>query len=159
MKLSNELNSALNEQVLIEYHNMLIYAQIASYFENLQLKKISEYFRNQSQDEKNHADKFIAHINNRTGGSVYIGDILSPLPTLGMGIIDIINLYVQTEESTTASIESLYELAVDEKSFIDLPFLQEMLAEQVSEEDESQEFATKVSKVSDIVLWDASIGG
>jgi len=156
MKLSSELNSALNEQISIEYHNMLIYAQVASYFEGLQLKKISEYFRNQSQDEKNHADKFIAHINDRNGGVVYIGDVSAPPSTVGMSVSDIANIYVQTEESTTESIESLYELAIDEKSFIDLPFLQEMLSEQVSEEDESQEFAIKANRVSDLVLWDAS---
>jgi ferritin len=156
MKLSNELNGALNEQINIEYHNSLIYAQIASYFEDLQLKKIAEYFRNQSQDEKSHADKFIAHINDRTGGSVSIAETPAPISTQGMDISRIAELYISTEESTTESIESLYELANEEKSFIDLPFLLDMVREQVEEEDSAQEFALKATKVCDLVLWDSS---
>ena len=155
MKLLPSLNDAFCEQISIEYHNQLIYAQIASYFEDLQLKKISEYFRKQSDDEKSHADKFIAHINDRTGGEVSLASIPSPVSTQGMKILDIANTYVQTEESTTESIESLYDMANDEKSFIDLPFLLDMLQEQVSEEDEAQEFALKATKVTDLILWDS----
>lgn len=154
MKLSPSLNDAFCEQISIEYHNQLIYAQIASYFEDLQLKKISEYFRKQSDDEKSHADKFIAHINDRIGGEVSLASISSPVSTQGMKILDIANIYVQTEESTTESIESLYDMAVDEKSFIDLPFLLDMLREQIDEEQSAQEFSMRILAIKDIYLLD-----
>lgn len=155
MNLSTSLNESLNQQIIHEYRNQLIYAQLESYFEDLQLTKISKYFRERSAEEKTHADKFIAHINARTGGKVILSEV--PSPVMGyMEISGIADLYVQTEEETTESIESIYELAQDEKSYVDLPFLLEMLSEQVSEEDEANSFSLKAKNVKDLVLWDAS---
>jgi ferritin len=155
MNLSPSLNDALNQQVVHEYKNQLIYAQLESKFEDLQLTKIAKYFRERSAEEKTHADKFIAHINARTGGKVNIGEVPAP-DLLISDVSGVGDLYVQTEEGTTESIESIYELAHEEKSYIDCPFLLEMLSEQVSEEDEANEFSLKAKNVKDLVLWDAS---
>jgi ferritin len=155
MQLSPSMNEALNQQVIHEYTNQLIYAQIESHFEDLQLTKIAKYFRERSAEEKTHADKFIEHINARTGGKVVLSEVPSPALEI-RDVSSVGDVYVQTEEGTTASIESIYELALDEKSFIDLHFILEMLQEQVSEEDEASEFALKAKNVKDLVLWDAT---
>lgn len=155
MRLSQELNDALNQQILKEYGNVLRYAAINSYFENLQLKKLAKYFLDRSNEEKDHADKFMQYINDRTGGLVTIGEVDAPV----LNISDsqsVADVYVLAEEDTTESIEALYDLAFSEKSYIDLGFLQDMLNEQVSEEDEANEFATKIKMVKDIVLFDAT---
>lgn len=154
VNLSNSLNDALCQEVVKEFSNQLAYSQIESYFEDLQLKKLSAYFRKQSEEEKVHANRFIQYINDRTGGSVSIGDV--PAPEIKTGNFEIADLYIQIEESTTESIESLYELAQELKSYVDLPFILEMLSEQVKEEDEAQEFALKIRNVKDLVLFDAS---
>ena len=157
MKLSNELNESINEQILHENHNALVYAQIQSYFEDLQLKKISEYFKKQSIQETEHAQKFIQYLNDRTGGKVSIREIYSP--NLDLSSVESVGqIYISTEEGTSESIESIYELASDTKSFIDLPFLLEMLKEQVEEESSSVEFALKLKNTKDLVLFDASLG-
>ena len=157
MKLSPELNETLNQQILQEYHNSLIYAQIQSYFESLQLKKIAEYFKKQSLHEAEHAQKFIQHLSDRTGGKVTIGEVNAPSLLLS-SVESVGNVYILTEEETTESIEAIYELACDTKSFIDFPFLLSMLAEQVSEENESNEFALKLKNIKDLVLFDATLG-
>lgn len=155
MRLSQELNDALCEQILQELTNANIYSQVASYFENLQLKNLADYFYKQSLDEKSHADKFIQYINDRIGGKATLGDVQFPNLTLTTPE-SIGNVYMSTEQQTTASIESLYELALETKSYIDLPFLSDMLSEQVLEEDEAQSFAVKISMVKDLVLFDAT---
>lgn len=160
MKLSQELNNALNKQIIHELRNQNIYSQIASYFEDLQLKNLANYFRSQSDHEHDHSKKFIQHINDRTGGKVVIGDVM--MPTISItSIEDIGNLYIQTEEETTATIENLYNIALEEKSFIDLPFLLSMLDEQREEEDSAQSFAIKAKMVNNLVLFDATfeVGG
>ena len=157
MKLSPELNESINQQILQEYHNSLIYAQIQSFFEDLQLKKISEYFKKQSLHEAEHAQKFIQHLNDRTGGKVSIGEINAPNILLSSAE-SVGDIYVSVEEGTTESIESIYDLASDTKSFIDLPFLLSMLSEQVEEEDSSAEFALKLKNTKDLVLFDATLG-
>lgn len=154
MKLSESLNAALNQQILHELKNQNIYLQLASYFEDLQLKNLANYFKKQSEDEYGHAKKFIQYINDRTGGKVTIGEVDSPNLTVS-SIEDVGNIYITTEESTTESIEAIMELVLDEKSYIDMGFIQEMLDEQVSEEDEANEFALKLKIVKDLVLFDA----
>lgn len=158
MKLSPELNESINQQILQEYRNSLIYAQIQSFFEDLQLKNIAEYFKKQSVHETEHAQKFIQHLNDRTGGKVTIGEVNSP--NLALPSVESVGeIYVSTEEGTTESIESIYELASDMKSFIDFPFLLSMLSEQVEEEDSANEFSIKLKNTKDIVLFDASMEG
>lgn len=156
MKLSPQINESLNEQILQEYRNSLIYAQIQSYFESLQLKKIASYFKKQSEHEAEHAQKFIQHINDRTGGKVNIGEVGSPDINI-TSVESVGEIYISTEEETSISIESIYELASDMKSFIDLHFLLDMLSEQVSEEDEANEFAMKLKNTKDLVLFDATL--
>lgn len=155
MNLSASLNDALNNQIIHEYKNQLIYSQLESHFEDLQLTKIASYFKKQAQEEKSHADKFIAHINSRTGGKVTIGEVSAPDLQIS-DISSIGDLFVSTEEGTTESIESLYELANEDGSYIDCPFLLEMLQEQVQEEDSANEFSLKAKNVKDLILWDAS---
>ena len=155
MNLSASLNDALNQQIVKEYSNVLVYAQLQSFFEDLQLTKIAKYFGDRSDEEKGHANKFMAHINARTGGKVIVGEV--PAPELGeLDVPAIGELYVQREEETTESIESIYELAHEDGSYIDCPFLLEMLQEQVSEEDEANEFSLKAKNVKDLVLWDST---
>jgi ferritin len=157
MILSQNLCDALNQQILHELGNVTKYMQINSYFENLQLKNLAKYFLARSQEEKGHADKFMNYINDRTGGLVTIGEVQEP----NLALTDPASIgvaFVQIEENTTLSIESIFDLALGEKSYLDLPFLQEMLSEQVGEEDEANEFALKIKMVKDIVLFDATLG-
>lgn len=157
MRLSSVLNSALNEQILKEYHNMLLYRQIESYFQDFQLKGLAGYFAKQAEEEKGHALKFTNYINDRIGGKVTLGDIDAPNVSLS-DFSSIGDEYVKAEEGTTESIEALYFLAFNEQSFIDLGFLEEMLNEQVEEEDSAQEFSLRIKTVKDIVLFDATFG-
>jgi ferritin len=155
MRFSESLCEAFNQQILKEIGNSVKYMQIESYFEDLQLSNIAKYFRKQSDDEKQHANKFMNHINERTGGKVVLGEIISP--TLDIkSLFDVAEIYVKAEEQTTDSIEGLYDLALTEKSYIDLGFLIEMLNEQIEEEDSASKLALNLEMVKDIVLFDAT---
>lgn len=117
MKLLSSLNDALNEQIMHEYRNQLIYTQLESVFEDFELKNIAKYFREQSLHEKSHGDKIVEHLNNRTGGKVNIGEIDSP-PILYYSIdslTSIGDLYVSIEERTTESLESIFDFALENK--------------------------------------------
>jgi ferritin len=158
MKLSQTLNEALNQQIFIELENHSKYMQLESYFEDLQLKNLACFFRTQADGENGHAHLFMNHINDRNGGKVTLEDINGPKTDFAT-INDVADFYVLTEQQTTESIESLYDLALTEKSYIDLPFLSKMLDEQVEEEDTSQKFALNIKTVKDIVLFDATFKG
>jgi len=153
MKLSENLNSVLNLQILVELGNQNKYMQMQSYFENLQCKKLAEYFKTQADGEHDHANLFMGYINDRTGGNVILGEVAEP-KTDFTDITSVADFYVKTEEQTTATIEEIYDLALNEKSYIDLPFLAKMLEEQVEEEDSAQKLALNLKMVKDIVLFD-----
>lgn len=157
MNLSQVLNDALNNQIVHEYHNMLVYKQVESYFQNLQLKHIALYFAKQAQEEKGHGDKIIDYLNSRTGGIVTITSVPAPMSLLSYDPASIGTLYVSTEEETTRHLEEIYGLALESDSFMDLNFLREMLAEQVEEEDSANQFAMNLSMAKDIVLFDKSM--
>jgi ferritin len=157
MRLSQNLNDALNAQVAHEMRNCLAYKVIESYFERIQLKKIARYFHDQAQHEKEHADMFIKHINDRTGGTFVADQIETPIVSLD-NAQSIGDAYVGFEELTTESIEEIYDLAMAEKSYVDLPFLQSMLNEQVEEEDSASRFRANIGMVTDMVLYDATFG-
>jgi ferritin len=153
VKLSQNLNDALNQQILIELGNQNKYMQIQSLFEDMQLKNLAKFFKEQSAGENSHANLFMDYMNDRIGGKVEIGEVNSPLINF-TDINSIADFYVRTEEETTVSIESLYDMALEEKSYIDLGFLTKMLDEQVEEEDTALSFATRIKQVKDIVLFD-----
>ncbi len=155
MKLSENLNDALNQQIMIELGNQNKYMQIQSLFENMQLKNLAKFFKEQSAGENDHANLFMDYINDRIGGKVKIEEVNSPIINFE-DINSIADFYVKTEQETTESIESLYNLALEEKSYIDLGFLEKMLNEQVEEEDISISFATRIKACKDIVLFDAT---
>lgn len=154
MRLSENLNNILNKQVTHELRNANIYLQIASYFENFQLNNIAKYFYEQSNQEKEHADKFVKYINSRTGGNVVIQNVEIPNLNIGDSITNVGNIYITTEEETTEAIEKIMELVLNEKSFIDLEFIQTMLKEQMEEEDTANKFAFNLNMVRDVVLYD-----
>ena len=155
MKLSQRINDLLNLQIMHELKNSNIYLQIASYFEDYQLQNLATYFYNQSQEEKEHANKFVKYINSRTGGKVSIGSVESPELQITK-IEDVGRIYVETEEKTTEQIEEIMSVIRDEQSYTDEMFILSMLAEQVQEEDSATEFALKLEMVQDIVLFDAT---
>jgi ferritin len=157
MKLSQNLNDAINQQIMLELQNQNAYMQIASIFEDMQLKNLAKFFKEQASDEYDHANLFMDHLNDRNGGKVDIGEVNSPMIT-DTDINAIADLYVWLEQQTTESIEALYELALDEKSYIDLPFLLKMLDEQREEEDTSLRFSVRIKMVKDLVLFDAEFG-
>lgn len=159
MILSDFLCEAFNQQILKELSNAEKYMQVASLFEDLQLSNLANYFKKQSDDEKQHANKFMNHVNDRIGGKVNLNEIIYSPTSVPTDVSLIGDFYIQAEQDTTASIENLYELALSEKSYIDLGFLTDMLQEQVEEEDVASKLAMNLKMTKDIVLFDQSFEG
>ena len=62
MLISAELNKALNEQIGHELGACLQYLSIAAYFEQQKLKLLANLFFKQSDEEKEHALKFVHYV-------------------------------------------------------------------------------------------------
>ena len=158
MKISESLNEAICLQCSHELTNMVKYKMIAGYFDDLQLKNLAKKFYAQADEEYEHYSQMIEYLNLRLGGKYIPSEIEAPIVNLG-SLVDVANLYLETEISTTQSLQKIAEFIYSSTSYIDVAFIEKFLEIQITEEDEADEFYKKASKVGDIVLFDATYGG
>ncbi|XP_073113395.1 ferritin-2, chloroplastic isoform X3 [Elaeis guineensis] len=79
-KYSNDCEAALNEQINVEYNISYVYHAMFAYFDrdNVALKGLAKFFRESSEEEREHAEKLMVYQNKR-GGRVKLQSILMPL--------------------------------------------------------------------------------
>ena len=155
MKLSENLNEVLNEQAGKEIFNQRKYMLLYSYFDALRLTNIAKMFLGQADEEYGHYKKIIEYLNTRLGGRHYPVEI--EIPNLQINSPkECGQIFLDAELETTQSLEEIADMIYDSKSYIDVPFIQEMLGYQLIEEDEAEEFMLKINGVSDMVLFDAT---
>jgi len=157
MRLPQLLNDAFNEQVLNELSNALLYEEMASLSDSIGMCHTAKFFMGQAREERSHAQMIIKHLNDRIGGQVsHIEGVpghkfeLSEVSQIG-------NLFVQAEQRTSENIESLYHLALEQNSYMDLPFLLEMLLEQSHEEAKAATFEMKLASSNDMTAFDLAM--
>jgi ferritin len=76
---ADESEAAINEQINVEYTNCYLYHAMACYFgrDNVALHGFAAYFRDQSDDERGHAQMFMDFLSKR-GGRVQLTSISAP---------------------------------------------------------------------------------
>jgi len=76
---ADECEAAINEQINIEYSISYIYHSFYAYFDrdNVGLPGIAKFFKEQSEEERGHAEIFMAYQNKR-GGRVKLHTITAP---------------------------------------------------------------------------------
>eukprot|EP00210_Caulerpa_lentillifera_P008552 g8157.t1 len=76
---TTECEAALNEQINVEYNISYVYSALFAYFDrdNVALPGLAEFFKKQSQEEREHAEKCMEYQNLR-GGRVQLQGITPP---------------------------------------------------------------------------------
>uniref|UniRef100_M1CL12 Ferritin n=1 Tax=Solanum tuberosum TaxID=4113 RepID=M1CL12_SOLTU len=79
-KFTDQSEAALNEQINVEYNVSYVYHAMYAYFDrdNVALKGLAKFFKESSEEEREHAEKFMEYQNKR-GGKVKLQSILMPL--------------------------------------------------------------------------------
>lgn len=79
-KYSDECEAAINEQINVEYNASYVYHALFAYFDRdyVALKGLAKFFKESSEDEREHAEKLMEYQNIR-GGRVKLHSILMPL--------------------------------------------------------------------------------
>ncbi|KAJ6699426.1 FERRITIN [Salix purpurea] len=75
----DECESAINEQINVEYTASYVYHAMFAYFDrdNIALKGLAKFFKESSEEEREHAEKLMKYQNIR-GGKVVLHSILTP---------------------------------------------------------------------------------
>ncbi|MEI8132305.1 MAG: ferritin [Leptolinea sp.] len=131
MLISKELATAINDQVGHEIQASHQYANIAAYFDGLALKKLAKMFYKQSEEEREHAMKFVHYIS-ETGGDVAIPAIAAPKATF-KSVEEAIKLSLDWEMEVTRRINDLMTLAISQKDYLGQDFLRWFVTEQLEE--------------------------
>ncbi|URD80904.1 hypothetical protein MUK42_04723 [Musa troglodytarum] len=79
-KYADECEAAVNAQINVEYTNSYIYHALFAYFDrdNVALQGFARFFKDSSQEERDHAEKLMEYQNKR-GGRVKLQSIATPL--------------------------------------------------------------------------------
>ncbi|KAI7735680.1 hypothetical protein M8C21_019844 [Ambrosia artemisiifolia] len=79
-KYADVSEAAVNDQINVEYTVSYVYHAMYAYFDrdNVALKGLAEFFKESSEEEREHAEKFMEYQNKR-GGKVKLQSILMPL--------------------------------------------------------------------------------
>ncbi|XP_066336533.1 ferritin-1, chloroplastic-like [Miscanthus floridulus] len=79
-KFVDECEAALNEQINVEYNASYAYHSLFAYFDrdNVALKGFAKFFKESSDEEREHAEKLMEYQNKR-GGRVRLQSIVTPL--------------------------------------------------------------------------------
>jgi len=132
MQISKALADLIHEQIAHEFVASNQYLQIATYFDGQALRKLSEFFYKQSEEEREHALKFV-HYMTEVGGDVRIHEV----PAANYDIQSAeqaFQMSLDWEKEVTRRIHAMVDQAISEKDYASQAFLQWYVTEQVEEE-------------------------
>lgn len=130
--LDERMEKALNEQINAEIYSAYLYLSMSAYFGSKSLRGFAHWMRLQAQEELVHAMKFFDYVGDR-GGRVRLDRIEGP-PVEWDGALAAFEQAYEHEQTVTARINGLVDLASDVSDHATHNFLQWFVAEQVEEE-------------------------
>ena len=130
--ISKKIQDAINDQIGYEFYSAYLYLAMSAHFETLNLKGFAGWMRTKFSEEQVHALKFFDYVNDR-GGKVVLPAIEQPKGSWKSNLA-VFEESLAHEQSVTARIHKLYELALTEKDYPTQALLQWFITEQVEEE-------------------------
>lgn len=131
--ISEKLQGLINQQIGKELYSSYMYMGMAAWFEENSLEGFGSWMRVQTQEESCHAMIFYNFLI-QSGGHVVLPAIDQP-PCDYKGSLDIFQRGLNHEQYVTALINSMMDVAVEEKNHAAHSFLNWFVDEQVEEED------------------------
>ena len=134
--LSQNMLQALNRQLNEEFSSAYVYLAMAAESDNLGLPGFSNWFKQQYQEELQHADKFFNYVLERNG-ELKLDSI--PRPEVnGETPLSLFEKALAHEQHITQCIFKLKDLARSESDHATDVFLEWFVSEQVEEEASTQ---------------------
>ncbi len=158
--LSKKIQEALNGQIAMEARSSQAYLAMASWAEiQAGLDGVTEFFYQQSNEERMHMLKLIRYINER-GGFAMVPALDQPIITF-RSLQKVFEEFLKHEVEVSKSINELVGMALDERDFATHNFLQWYVSEQIEEERLARTLNDKLELVGDdksgIYLFDRDI--
>ncbi len=158
--VSKSMQEALNSQVQMEAESSQAYLAMASWAEiQPGLEGVTNFFYQQSDEERAHMLKLIRFINER-GGFAIVPALAQPIVTF-KSIRNVFEEFLKHELKVSNSINELVHLSLSEKDYATHNFLQWYVNEQMEEERVARTLNDKLEMVGDdkggLYLFDRDI--
>lgn len=158
--LSKLLQEALNKQVALEAASSQAYLAMASWADiQPGLPGMTEFFYQQSEEERVHMLKLIKYVNER-GGFAIVPLLEQPIITF-QSLKRVFEEFLRHEIVVSEAINDLVHLSFQERDYATHNFLQWYVAEQVEEERVARELNEKLELIgedkSGLYLFDRDI--
>ncbi|KAM9298994.1 ferritin heavy chain B [Gastrophryne carolinensis] len=130
---NRDCEAAINRMVNMELYASYTYLSMAYYFDrdDVALHHVAEYFKEQSHEEREHAEKFMKYQNKR-GGRVVLQDLKKPERDEWGNTLEAMQAALQLEKTVNQALLDLHKLASDKVDPHLCDFLEsEYLEEQV----------------------------
>jgi ferritin len=147
MMLNEVMQEAINEQINNELFAMYSYLSMSAYCEHKLLRGCAHWMRLQSQEEYTHAMRLYDFLIARQG-RVKLRPIAQPQFEFA-AVPEVFQKALEQEQVVTGQINSLYELAFNQKAFAALVELEWFINEQVEEEKTARDIVYKFHLVKD----------
>ena len=145
---SEKMQVAMNNQIHHELESAYIYLSMAAYFTDENYPGFSHWMKLQFDEEMIHAFRFYDYILSR-GARINLQAIEQP-PADFDSPLAAFEISLAHEQKITNDIHKLYALAMEEKDYPSLSFLQWFIDEQVEEEEHVSEVVANVKRVTGV---------
>lgn len=147
MMLNEIVQEAINQQINNELFAMYSYLSMSAFCEHKQFRGAAHWMRLQSQEEYTHATRLYDFLIVRQG-RVKLRPIAQPQIDFA-SVAEVFQKALEQEQAVTTQINSLYEMAFNEKAFAALVELEWFINEQVEEEKTARDIVYKFQLVKD----------
>jgi ferritin len=131
-EMNHMMLDALNQQINEEMYSAYLYLSMVAYFHSMKMPGAAHWMVAQYKEELMHAEKIIAYIMDR-GANFKLREIKEPTNHWSSPI-DAFKAAYAHEQHITGCITNLYDIAMREKDYPTVQFLQWFVNEQVEEE-------------------------
>lgn len=136
-RYADAAEAAINEQINVEYNVSYVYHSMYAYFDrdNIAMKGLAKFFKESSDEEREHAEKFMEYQNKR-GGRVKLHPIVSPVSEFEHGekgdALYAMELALSLEKLTNEKLLNLHSVASENNDpqladFVESEFLGEQI--------------------------------
>ncbi|OAD62515.1 Soma ferritin [Eufriesea mexicana] len=146
-----DCEKAINDQINMELYASYVYLSMAYYFNrsDVALPGHYSYFKKASDEEREHAMKFMTYQNKR-GGSIVLSRIESPPKDVWDSAHDAMTEALKLERKINESLLAMHALATEHNDPNLLDFLEsEYLKDQVDSIDELANYVTRLGRLGD----------
>ena len=140
--MDKKVSALINDQINKELYSAYLYLDFANYYGSVGLDGFENWYRIQSQEERDHAMLFYQYLQNN-GEKVTLEAIAKPDKVLDSHMAPL-KAGLEHEQYVTSLINTIYEAAFEVKDFRTMQLLDWFVKEQGEEEKNASDMITKM---------------